>query len=78
MNSIILHCRLAMETRTAVMILVVTQIRFRSPNNSDTGFIFESSNETRLMSIRGSDGNTYIKGDTRVSGKVYFDNETMV
>jgi hypothetical protein len=41
-------------------------IRFRIQDNIEQGFIFENSNEECLMSIRGSDGNTYIKGDTTI------------
>ena len=38
-------------------------IRYRVNNNAAQGHIFENSAEECLMSIRGSDGNTFIKGN---------------
>jgi len=39
-------------------------MRFRVYNGTDNGFVFEGSNEVTLVSIRGSDGATYIRGAT--------------
>jgi len=45
-------------------------IRFRVYGGSNKGFIFENASEERLMSIRGSDGLTWIGGDLIASAKV--------
>jgi len=42
-------------------------LRFRVYNNSGNGFIWENSSEQLLMSLRGSDGDLYVRGDLSVA-----------
>ena len=43
-------------------------VRFRVENGESNGFVFENSEETRLFSIRSSDGSAYFSGDVTHEG----------
>lgn len=43
-------------------------IRFRVNNAGTQGFIFENAADVNLLSIRGSDGFTYVRGNIRIDG----------
>lgn len=48
-------------------------IRSRVANSSTSGFVWENGSNQLLMSLRGSDGSAYIKGDLNLGGKIIGD-----
>ena len=48
-------------------------LRFRVAAGATQGFVWENHNEDLLMSIRGSDGNMFLSGNTTLSGTVRCD-----